>query len=103
MFGLLPEAWVLITETEVAGAFDEGERSGGVRVASGSVSGLLAGVCWCRAFSDIAENSGSRDDEGDGPRVKGVATVVQFWDISNEQAADERDIVRDNIQFTYSA
>jgi hypothetical protein len=95
---------VLGTETEIAGAFDEGKRSGGVKVASESVSGLLAGVCWRKAFSDIAENSGSRDDEGDGPRVKGVATVVQFWDISNEQAAnDERDSVRDNIQYTYSA
>jgi hypothetical protein len=91
MFGLLlPEAWVLETETEISGAFDEGERSGGVKVATESVSGLLAGVCWRKAFSDIAESSGSRDeDEDDGPRVKGVATVVQF--LSNEQAAnDER-------------
>lgn len=98
MFGLLPEAWVLGTETEIAGAFDEGERSGGVKVASRSVSGLLAGVCWCKAFSGIAENSRSRDDEGDGLRMKGVATVVGSWDISNEQATnDEWDIVRDNI------
>jgi len=74
---------VLGTETEITGAFNEGERSGGIKVATESVSGLLAGVCWRKAFSDIAESSGSRDDEDedDGPRVKGVATVVQFWDI----------------------
>lgn len=89
MLGLLPEAWVLGTETEIAGNFDEGERLGGVEVASRSVSGLLAGVCWRKAFSDIAKNSGSRDDKGDGPRVKGVTTVVGFWDITNEETTND--------------
>ena len=80
---------MLGTEVEIAGAFGEGERPGGVEVASRSVSGLLAGGCWRKAFSDIAKNSGSRDDEGDGLRVKGVATVVRFWDISNEQTTND--------------
>lgn len=62
MFDLLPEAWVLGAETEDAGAFDKREGSGGIEVASRSVSDLLAGVCWRKAFSDIAENNGSRDE-----------------------------------------
>ena len=62
MFELLPEAWVLGIETENAGAFDEKERSGGIEVDSRSVPDLLAGVCWRKTFSDIAEKSGSRDE-----------------------------------------
>lgn len=87
---------MLGTGTEIDGAFDEGERSGGVEVASSSVTGLLEGVCWRKAFSDIGKNSGSRDDKGDGPRVKGVATVVRFWAISNEQTTNDEILVRDN-------
>lgn len=73
MFNLLSEEWVLGTEIESAGTSGEGERSEGIEEAWRSVFSLLAGVCWRK-----------------GGRVKGTATVVGFWDISNkEMTGDE--------------